>query len=86
MNDKPMFPSVVIIEQDPTVAVLLDHIAHMDKVTNEWTKRAARGECDWICSDCCQHFPNGMPDECCYGHKSCTDIILRDKKEAYESQ
>jgi hypothetical protein len=76
MSDKVSFPSVVV--GAPTEAL----IDHMNKVTNEWTLRAARGECGWICADCCQSFPNGMPDECCCGHQSCTDIIARDKKAA----
>ena len=54
-------------------------IARMNKVTHEWTMRAARGECGWICSDCCASFPDGMPDACEWGHQSCTDIIQRDK-------
>lgn len=54
----------------------------MDKATNEWTERAARGECGWICSDCCVSFPDGMPDACAHGVQRCTDIITRDKKHA----
>lgn len=54
----------------------------MDKVTNEWTARAARGECGWICSDCCVSFPDGMPDTCTHGIQRCTEIIVRDKKHA----
>ena len=61
-------------------AVSIDsHIEALNKQTNEWTDRAARGECSWICSDCCQSFPLGMPDACEHGHQSCTDIIQRDK-------
>lgn len=51
----------------------------MDKAMNDWADKAARGECAWICADCCSNFPDGMPDECAYGHQSCTDIIQRDK-------
>ncbi len=56
----------------------------LNKTTNDWTDRAARSECGWICADCCASFPDGMPDECACGHESCTNIIKRDKKEAYE--
>lgn len=77
MNDK-QFPSVMIVDGQPDKALL----GHMDTMFNEWTLRAARGECGWICADCCQSFPAGMPDECCCGHQSCTDIITRDKQEA----
>lgn len=58
----------------------------MDKLYNDWNAKAARGECEWICSDCCTPFPDGMPDEFCYGHKSCTDIIKRDKAAATKEQ
>lgn len=57
-------------------------LSHMDKVAQEWTKRAARGECAWICADCCVTFPEGMPNACEHGHQRCTDIITRDKKRA----
>lgn len=57
-------------------------ISAMDKITQEWTLRAARGECGWICSDCCATFSDGMPDDCAHGHQGCTDIIRRDKAEA----
>ena len=54
----------------------------MDKAMNDWTDKAARGECAWICSDCCCSFPEGMPDECAHGHQKCTGIIQRDKAMA----
>jgi len=54
----------------------------LNKETREWTAKAARGECEWICSDCCCSFSYGMPDECMHGHQGCTDIIKRDKAEA----
>jgi len=57
-------------------------IKAMDRATHDWTMRAARGECGWVCADCCCSFPSGMPDECVYGHQRCTDIIKRDKAEA----
>jgi hypothetical protein len=57
-------------------------VEHMNRVTQDWTLRAARGECGWICADCCVSFPAGMPDACEHGHQACTDIIQRDKREA----
>ena len=51
----------------------------MNSAMIEWTKKAARGECAWICCDCGTSFQNGMPDECAYKDKRCTDIIRRDK-------
>ena len=59
-----------------------DQISLMDKRTIEWTMRAARGECAWICSDCCMTFPDGMPDACAHDIQQCTDIISRDKVDA----
>jgi hypothetical protein len=56
--------------------------ASMDKAFQDWTTRAARGECGWICADCCVSFDKGMPDACVHGHQSCTNIIQRDKREA----
>ena len=55
------------------------HVESMNQATREWTSQAARGECGWICSDCCCSDPNGMPDECFHGHDACTAIIQRDK-------
>lgn len=78
MSKTPKFPAVIISTGEPSEATF----AQMNAATNNWTARAARGECGWMCSDCCQSFPNGMPDECCYGHQSCTDIIARDKRAA----
>lgn len=57
-------------------------LSEMNRITAEWTMRAARGECSWICSDCCVTFPDGMPNECAHGHDGCTRIIKRDKKDA----
>lgn len=54
-------------------------ISTMDSYTREWTKEAAKGNCGWICSDCCCVFPEGMPDECAHGDELCTSIIKRDK-------
>lgn len=61
---------------------LPEHISEMDRVTREWTERAARGECGWVCSDCCYTFNEGMPDKCEHGNQRCTDIIIRDKQRA----
>lgn len=58
------------------------HISEMDKATRAWTDRAARGECGWVCSDCCYSFKEGMPDQCEHGNQWCTDIIKRDKLRA----
>ena len=54
----------------------------MNKATNEWTMRAARGECGWVCADCCTSDHRGMPDECFHGLEWCTKIIIRDKENA----
>ncbi|MBD1555282.1 hypothetical protein [Pseudomonas typographi] len=61
------------------------YINQMDKATRDWTDQAARGECGWVCSDCCYSWPNGMPDQCEHGIQSCTDIIKRDKLRAMSS-
>lgn len=58
------------------------HIEKMNADTRDWTDRAARGECGWICADCCCTFPKGMPDECCVGHAFCNQLIQRDKLRA----
>lgn len=57
----------------------------LNQLTREWTRKAARGECDWICSDCGTSFKGGMPDECPHGDARCTDIIKRDKLDALNS-
>lgn len=54
----------------------------LDQRTREWEMKAARGECSWICADCCVTFPEGMPNACTHGHQSCTDIIQRDLRAA----
>lgn len=54
----------------------------MDKATNAWIDKSARGECGWICTDCCISFPDGMPDTCPHGSDWCTEIIQRDKRRA----
>lgn len=77
-----MIPGIKIFVGEPTAAQL----AEMDKATQEWEMRAARGECGWICSDCCVSFPFGMPDACEHGHQGCTDIIQRNKAEAAQAK
>lgn len=54
----------------------------INEATNAWFAKAARGECGWICPDCCQSFPDGMQDECIHGHQGCTDCNKRDKLAA----
>lgn len=61
-----------------------DYIDEMNIITREWTDKAARGECSWICSDCGISCSDGMPDECPHGDQRCTDIIKRDKGRANE--
>lgn len=56
--------------------------AELTTQLRDWTNRAARGECAWICSDCAVTFETGMPDACAHGHESCTKLIERDKAEA----
>ena len=62
-----------------TGKALEDQISLMDKLTNDWTMRAARGECSWICAGCCMTFPDGMPDACGHDIQQCSDIITHDK-------
>lgn len=71
-------PGIFIANGMPSPEVF----AELDKATHEWEMRAARGECEWICSSCCSVFPEGMPDECPHNAKGCTEIIQRDKLEA----
>ena len=61
-------------------------LEHMNKTTQDWTMKAARGECPWVCADCCVTFSSGMPDACVHGHQGCTDIITRDKLDAATPQ
>ena len=76
----PKFPGIFLTAA--TGAVLKKQIALMTKAMVEWTMQAARGECEWICTDCGASFADGMPDECAHGQQACTDIIKRDKAEA----
>lgn len=78
MSEKPMLPGVVVFHGQPSDTQL----AALDAATREWEMQAARGECSWVCADCCVTFPKGMPDACEHGHQSCTDIIQRDKLAA----
>lgn len=55
----------------------------LDSYMHNWTDKAARGECGWICSDCGDSYPKGMPDGCGHGDARCTAIILRDKLNAH---
>lgn len=80
-NDLSALPSRAADEIE-RLQGLPETIEAMDKAMNDWTDKAARGECGWICSDCCCSFPEGMPDECAHGHQKCTDIIQRDKAMA----
>lgn len=57
----------------------------MNEGMRKWTDQAARGECPWICSDCCCSDVKGMPDACFHGHEECTRIIQRDKREAMKT-
>jgi hypothetical protein len=72
------FPGIKIFFGSPSEAQL----DALNRETRDWEMRAARGECGWICADCCASYPKGMPDACEHGHQSCTDIIQRDKREA----
>jgi hypothetical protein len=57
-------------------------IAQLNEATRAWTRKAARGECEWICTDCGVSFSDGMPDQCEHGYDECTRIIQRDKLAA----
>lgn len=74
---------IVIAPVDENLQNVIDQ---MDRATQEWTMRAARGECPWVCADCCSTFPKGMPDECGHGIQACTEIIKRDKAQAPATQ
>jgi hypothetical protein len=58
----------------------------IDAFTCEWTMRAARNECEWVCASCSVTFPDGMPDKCEWDQQRCTDIITDNKKQAYEEK
>lgn len=61
---------------------LPEFLEGMSRSTRAWTQDAARGQCAWICADCCMTFSSGMPDECAHKDQRCTQIIQRDKREA----
>lgn len=67
---------MILISSNSSAVDLADNLMH------DWANRAARGECGWICPDCCCTFPEGMPNECEHGYQTCTDIIRRDKRIA----
>lgn len=75
-------PGVFIIALDGAGAPDQSAFAALNEQTRQWELQAARGECSWICADCCMTFPEGMPDACAHGHQGCTDLIQRDKKES----
>lgn len=66
---------VFIVSYSKTKDDLNHQIEMMNKLTKAWEMRAARGECSWVCGDCCVSFVEGMPNACVHGHQSCTDII-----------
>jgi len=70
--------NIITIAVNPTD----EQISQLDTAMQQWTLKAARGECSWICADCSMTFPDGMPDQCEHGHQGCTDIIKRDKEVA----
>lgn len=81
-----MFIKITAVEADTPEGIqeeLKGVFASMNAATRAWELRAARGECGWICSSCCASDQRGMPDECIGGVQWCTDIIQRDKKQAW---
>lgn len=66
----------------PVDETLPDTIETLNASMRDWTAKAARGECAWICCDCGMSFQDGMPDECAYKDQRCTDIIKRDKADS----
>ncbi|MFA7287137.1 MAG: hypothetical protein WC052_05745 [Patescibacteria group bacterium] len=60
-------------------------VEEMNHGMRQWTDQAARGECPWVCSDCCCSDVKGMPDACFHGNAWCTRIIQRDKREAMKT-
>jgi hypothetical protein len=77
-EEKNAFPGIAVVQGYPSEATF----KAMDKFMDEWTNKAARGECGWVCPDCCSSWPDGMPDACDHGHESCTKLIQRDKRNA----
>ena len=66
------------------VGVGKPNLDEMNAAMQEYTMKAARGECSWICSDCGASCATGMPDTCIGGVQACTNIIQRDKAEAFK--
>lgn len=79
MSNADKMPGIFIAPADENLGGVL---GAMDAAFRKWTDQAARGECAWVCADCCVTFPDGMPDECLHGLQGCTDIIKRDKADA----
>ena len=77
MSEQPLATMTMIYESE-----MPKYLEQLDKATRDWTMQAARGECSWVCADCCYTFPSGMPDACVHDCAACTDIIRRDKREA----
>lgn len=82
MTDKINFPGVIVSAGMPNE----NFMTALNKATRAWEIQAARGECGWVCADCCSSAPDGMPVECMHGLQWCTDIIQRDKREAAQEQ
>jgi len=72
-------PDLCIVIHETTPEGLAGVFDGMNKAMRDFTDKAARGECAWICSDCCCSDQKGMPDACFHGDQRCTDIIKRDK-------
>ena len=70
------FPAIFVSSGKPK------NLDDMNAAMRDYTDKAARGECAWICSDCGASCATGMPDACIGGLQSCTDIIKRDKADA----
>jgi len=73
------FPAIFISADTP------ENLDGMNTAMKEYTLKAARGECAWVCSSCGASCAIGMPDACIGGDQSCTDIITRDKAEAFKA-
>jgi hypothetical protein len=55
----------------------------MGEEMRDYTDRAARKECAWICSSCGGLDSNGMPDECFGKDEWCNNVIKIDKARAF---
>lgn len=74
------------IDCDVRVMTLDEAIKTADATTNAAFETAARGECQWVCPDCCTVFPEGIPNECPHGHQNCTAWMDREKAAAAPQQ